>query len=326
MATNVLREVAASQEPAVAAKSTAVIRQVRAWAAGYSQALQSRVSLVALIFTAAAPFASLSSLTVAAKLGVWAGAIDDLFDEHLLPAPALARVAANYAERAAGHGRPRQAASDPLGSALEDIIGDLQRFPMFVALRSSWSETLARTLDAMAWEDDVSRRYRSSRRSCVLPSYAEYMERGYISSVVSLYAVTAMVSLDDRSVLDRLAAMHQLEVEAATCVRLANDLGTHAKEVDEGKVNSLIIHHAAVRSEGVSDAAAWRQARGWVRAQSIAALGRARNAARHVQTESGQPEAAVLGVASVASGIYERYEFDADLRDPPIAATSDSGP
>src|SRR5260370_1276489 len=82
----------------------------------------------------------------------------------------------------------------------------------------------------------------------------------------------ALITSDDPSTpkhLEHLSAMEQL---ASTCIRLANDLQSYHKEVNEGKINALVILSRELRAAGVPEEAAYQQAEARVQADIVAGL------------------------------------------------------
>ena len=299
-------DLAGSQSPSVGPKTALVATSLRAWAAGHDLTAESRIGLVSLGVTGAAPQLSIDRLTVISKTVLWLCAIDDVFDESRLPFRSLEDACAQYVRHAAGARTTRWAAPDTLGTALWSIVEALRPYPLFGELRAHWADTLDRTLAAMSWEYRASARYRAIGNASVLPTFDAYMDYGRVSIGLPLYAAVVMATSDDPRVVGHVAEMRVLVRDSGTCVRLANDLGTHAQDVVEGKVNSLVVRHAEIASEGPADNDAWLQARASVRGRAITALNRARVAARAVQTTTRESESAIFGCAAFASGFYVR--------------------
>jgi hypothetical protein len=299
-------DLAGSQSPSVGPKTALVARSLRAWAHEHGLSTESRIGLVALGVTGAAPELLIDRLTVISKSLLWLCAIDDVFDESRLPLRLLEDACAQYVRQAAGARTTRWPGPDTLGTALQSIVEAMRPFPLFGELRAHWAGALDRTLAAMSWEYRASDRYRTVGNASALPTFDAYMDYGRVSIGLPLYAAVVMATSDDPSVVDHVAAMQVLVRDSGTCVRLANDLGTHARDVVEGKVNSLVVRHAEIASEGLAGNDPWMQARASIRGRAITALNRARVATRAVQTPTREPESAIFGCAAFASGFYAR--------------------
>ncbi len=295
-------DLAGIESPSVGPKTALVAKSLRAWADEYGLSAEARIGLVALGVTGAAPQLSIDRLTVISKSLLWLCAIDDLFDESRLSFRSLEDACAQYVRHAADERSRRWRSADALGTALHSIVEAIRPYPLFAELRPHWASGLHRTLAAMSWEYRASDRYRTIGNASALPTFDAYMDYGRVSIGLPLYAAVVMATSDDPSVVNRVAAMQMLVRESGTCARLANDLGTHAKEVVEGKVNSLVVRHAEIASENLAGNDAWLQARLSIRGRAITALNRARVVARAVQTPTREPESAIFGYAAFASG------------------------
>ena len=146
-------------------------------------------------------------------------------------------------------------------TALCEVRDDLASYPLFDSLGNEWANALCGTLDGMLREYRWSLAYGRGRDPrAPLPSYAEYVRVGRYSIGGPPHMWAALITTDDASTpahMEHLRAMEQL---ASTCIRLANDLQSYAKEVAEGQINALVILSRALRDQGVSEEDALQQA------------------------------------------------------------------
>ena len=83
----------------------------------------------------------------------------------------------------------------------------------------------------------------------------------------------ALITADDPSTPAHLDHLRQMEEIASTCIRLANDLQSYQKEIDEGKINALVIlSPRAARAAASRRKTAYRQAEARVQADILAGL------------------------------------------------------
>jgi hypothetical protein len=101
---------------------------------------------------------------------------------------------------------------------------------------------------------------------------------------------------------------------ASVAIRLANDLRSYEKEVAEGNVNSLVILGRQARAEGQDAATAHTAALAYVRQAIVDCLTELDTLERGAVTRTGQPEAAINGIATFVCGFYRQYDYHTFLR------------
>src|SRR5437868_5011515 len=266
------------------------------WAARYPLIRRVRVWPLSLSVAAGAPFTSVDALISTARLSLWVFTLDDLFDEERVPQSELIKRAERY--RALAHREIPCPTGDSLATALCELRDDLASYPLFELLGSAWANALCGTIDGMMCEYQWRLAYRKGTDvRATLPSYDEYVATGRYSIGGPPHIWAALITSDDPSTpkhLDHLRAMEQL---ASTCIRLANDLQSYQKEVDEGKINALVILSRELRAQGVSQDEAYRQAEARVQADIIAGLDKLTALRGSAVTQTGAPEAAIDNIA-----------------------------
>jgi hypothetical protein len=301
----------ASLDPAEQARifelSAATAHGLDEWAARFPLIRRVRVAPLALSVTAAAPFSSVEALISTASLSLWVFTIDDLFDEEALPEAELLERAARY--RALAHGDIPCPKGDSLATALCEVRDDLATYPLFGAIGSEWANALCGTIEGMQRENAWRVADRTGAGAVCLPTYAEYVATGLYSIGGPPHIWAAMITTDDPSTpahLDHLRPMEQL---ASTCVRLANDLQSYRKEIDEGKINALVIVSRQLQAQGVPPDEAHRQAEARVRAHIVAGLDQLTAMRAASVTETGQPEAAIDNIARMVCDFYTNHDY-----------------
>ena len=278
------------------------------WAARYPLIRRVRVWPLSLSVAAGAPFTSVDALISTARLSLWVFTLDDLFDEERVPQGELMKRALRY--RALAHREIVCPTGDSLATALCELRDDLATYPLFGPLGAEWANALCGTIDGMMREYQWRLAYRKGTDSRgTLPSYEEYVATGRYSIGGPPHMWAALITSDDPSTsahIERLRAMEQL---ASTCIRLANDLQSYQKEIDEGKINALVILSRELRARGVPQDEAYEQAEARVRADIVAGLDRLTALREAAVTQTGRPEAAIDNIARFVCDFYTHHDY-----------------
>lgn len=280
------------------------------WAARYPLIRRVRVWPLSLSVAAGAPFTSVEALISTARLSLWVFTLDDLFDEERVPQAELMKRADRY--RALAHQQVPCPSGDSLATALCELRDDLATYPLFAALGSHWADALCGTIDGMLAEYHWRAAYRkgtSNDPAATLPSYDEYVATGRYSIGGPPHIWAALIASDDRSTprhLDHLRAMEKL---ASTCIRLANDLQSYQKEIEEGKINALVILSRELRAQGMTEEVACGHAEARVRADIVAGLDNLTRLRDLAVTQTGKPEAAIDNIARFVCDFYTHHDY-----------------
>jgi hypothetical protein len=239
---------------------------------------------------------------------LWVFTLDDLFDEERVPQAELMRRAERY--RALSHREIACPTGDSLATALCELRDDLASYPLFAQLEKHWADALCGTIEGMKHEYQWRLSYRKGAdAAATLPSYDEYVATGRYSIGGPPHIWAALITTDDASTpahLDHLSAMEKL---ASTCIRLANDLQSYHKEIDEGKINALVILSRQLRASGVTEKAAYQQAEARVRADISDGLDQLSMLREQAVTQSGRPEAAIENIARFVCDFYTHHDY-----------------
>jgi Terpene synthase family 2, C-terminal metal binding len=278
------------------------------WAARYPLIRRVRVWPLSLSVAAGAPFTSVEALISTARLSLWVFTLDDLFDEERVPQAELMKRAERY--RALAHSEIPCPTGDSLATALCELRDDLASYPLFASLGLQWANALCGTIDGMMREYQWRLAYRKGTDSrATLPTYEEYVATGRYSIGGPPHMWAALITSDDPSTpahLDHLGAMEKL---ASTCIRLANDLQSYQKEVDEGKINALVILSRELRGPDVSQETAYELAEARVQADIVAELNQLTELRKTAVTHTGRPEAAIDNIARFVCDFYTHHDY-----------------
>jgi terpene synthase-like protein len=278
------------------------------WAARYPLIRRIRVWPLSLSVAAGAPFASVEALISTARLSLWVFTLDDLFDEERVPQSELMKRAERY--RALAHGEIPCPNGDSLATALCEIRDDLAKYALFGPLGTEWANSLCGTIDGMMREYNWRLAYRKGAdENATLPSYGEYVATGRYSIGGPPHIWAALITSDDASTPAHLDHLRGMEELASTGIRLANDLQSYQKEIQEGKINALVILSRELRARRVSEANAYAQAEARVRADIEAGLGRLTRLRDSAVTDTARPEAAIDNIARFVCDFYTHHDY-----------------
>jgi hypothetical protein len=294
--------------------STRIAQSLQRWAARYPLIRQVRIRPLALSVAAAAPTSSVEALISTARLSLWVFTLDDLFDEGGVSAPELLHCAAQYC--AIARDEPTMPSQDSLATALGDVRADLSTYPLFDALGHEWANALCATIDGMQREYVWGLDYQGGH-GATLPTYAEYREVGRYSIGGPPHVWAALITTDDLSIPQHLDHLHEMERVASTCIRLANDLRSHAKEVAEGKINSLVLLESSLREDGLPPNQAAERAEELVREEIVQGLAQLTQLQYLGGTQTGRAEAAIADIARFTCDFYTTHDYHTFTTNPP---------
>jgi hypothetical protein len=284
-------------------------RALHPWVARYPLIRRVRVWPLCLSVVAAAPFCAVPSLVSMARMSLWVFTIDDLFDEEIVPYNELHRRVDCYQQLLHSGQVPPHEKPDTLANALQDIREDLARYPLFSSLESQWMHAVSQTLSSMIMEHGWRAAYHPATPMPLMPTYEAYLEQGVYSIGGPPHVWTTLIAINDPSTLEHLVRLQQLEYEACLCIRLANDLQSHAKELKEGKINSIIIRQRELIADGVDPESALDQARATVQAAIQHGLARCTELQHLGSTVTGRPERAIIDIARFVCDFYMHHDY-----------------
>ncbi len=289
--------------------TTRASRELHRWAARYPLIRRTRVWPLSLSVAAAAPFASVAALVTMARMNLWVFTIDDLFDEEIVPFPELQRRVARYKDILAGGRVEPKRERDTLMGALEDIRDDLSTYALFPSFQPHWARAVSGTMESMLREHEWRLLYRNGDGNYALPSYDTYLDDALYSIGGPPHVWTALIAIGDTSAQQYLDRLREMERTASICIRLANDLQSHQKEVAEGKINSVIIRQREALAEGLEPDAALAFAREAVREDIRRRLDRCIELKNTAETATGYPERAIADIARFACDFYTHHDY-----------------
>jgi hypothetical protein len=278
------------------------------WAARYPLIRRVRVWPLSLSVAAGAPFTSVEALISTARLSLWVFTLDDLFDEERVPRSELMKRAQRY--RALAHREIACPPGDSLATALCELRDDLATYPLFESLGSEWANAVCGTIDGMVREYQWRLAHRKGTdASATLPTYEEYVATGRYSIGGPPHIWAALITSDDPTTAAHLEYLKAMEQLASTCIRLANDLQSYQKEVDEGKINALVILSHQLCARGVPQEDVYRQAEARVHADIVAGLEQLTALRGAAVSQTGRPEAAIDNIARFVCDFYTHHDY-----------------
>jgi hypothetical protein len=306
-----LADLAAPQRERVHRLIQEMEASVTAWTAGYSLIRAARISLCCLHGAATLSCFPAREVSCWVKLMLWIFAIDDLTDEHLLDPDATKKIFAECRTLLA-----RQRGIEPetgpagfhhLSACLASIIAELQRYPLFTHNRGQWADSITDCLWAMETEEAWNSLFRKDSRQ--LPSLEEYILQSAKSICITVFADSIIAMAGDDSALAKYGWLRELSQQACVVIRLANDLRSHPRELQERKVNALIIKHAERLAGGLFNAAALDAARSEIAAMLRQELDKLEQIYKADATATTHPENSIISNVRFMIEFYSRRDF-----------------
>jgi hypothetical protein len=282
-------------------------RAVHPWVVNYPLIRRVRVWPLSLSIAAAAPFCSVNALATTAHMNLWVFTVDDLFDEEIVPFRELRRRMQRYQQILSGERAQPGGERDTLVQALQDIRDDLASYPLFEQLEPHWKEALSQTLASMTEEHRWRSVYRETGGG--LPSYDEYLQHAVYSIGGPPHVWTMLIAINDPSTLAHLPRLTQMGYHASLCIRLANDVQSYAKELSEGKINSIILRQRELMAAGIDEDTALQRARAAAVEGIRGGLARLVELAQLDRTETGWPEQAIVDIARFVTDFYVHHDY-----------------
>jgi hypothetical protein len=289
--------------------NTRASRDLHRWAVRYPLIRRVRVWPISLSMAAVARFLSVAEVVSMARMCLWIFTIDDIFDEEIVPFPALRRRVERYKAILNGTRADRRRDQDTLVFALQEIVDDLHGYTLFAALQQPWIESVTLTLDAMMKEHEWRAYSRGGPGELKLPDYEEYLNCGLYSIGGPPFIWTALITIGDESTPKHLGYLRQMERPSSICLRLANDLQTYAKELAEDNINSVVLRQREAVHHGESPEQALAYARDAIHLDIQRELELCRRLQATPVTATGQPERLINDIARWASDFYSHYDY-----------------
>ncbi len=286
--------------------SAKMVPALDAWAARHPLIRRVRIWPLSISVAAAARFSSVDALVSTAKVSLWVFTLDDVFDEELIQGSELMRRAEQYKGIALdGEGIQED---DSLGIALSDVRDDLARYPLFHSIGEEWGNALCGTIDGMIQENNWRLSYQREGATA-LPTYYDYVANGLYSIGGPPHIWAALITTDDESTPQHLDHLRAMEHIASACVRLANDLQSHEKEMSEGKINALVILARELQENGMAASEAYEAAEGRVYADIAHGLERLAELQTAAVSKTGWPEAVTADIARFVCEFYTQHDY-----------------
>jgi len=190
------------------------------------------------------PGLAMPELELLTRWTLWLVAVDDLLDDLDLPDEPVA----DWVWRFLGDLPSNPDDADPLRAAVGSIQRDLSRYPLYPALGARWRADMAGMVSGMLQERDWSRAPLTGQ-----PGFEEYLRNAMTTIGVYPCTVTAAILAGEPGAISEFSALAPVIQAAARCFRLANDLGTDARERAEGTLNAVSVlqrDHLARRPAG----------------------------------------------------------------------------
>ncbi|WP_327706323.1 DUF4334 domain-containing protein [Streptomyces decoyicus] len=171
------------------------------------------------------------------RLTVWLMAIDNVLDAADSAGPDGTATRVRAWHRVLAGRNSDGGGNDPLARALAEIARDLYRDgpPELTAI---WRKSMHQTLVGMRREEEAAR---TSAAGGGMPRLADYLRHGAWTIGVEQQVTALWALMDEPGLPRRLPVLLGALRQAATAIRLLNDLRGHQRERSEGKTDTLAI-------------------------------------------------------------------------------------
>ncbi|WP_330318952.1 DUF4334 domain-containing protein [Streptomyces platensis] len=184
-----------------------------------------------------------------ARLTVWLMAIDNVLDAPDAPDAATCpgpdgtptrvrawhRVLAGHDNDGDSDGDSEGVSDDPVARALAEIARDLDREGR-PELTAVWRKSMHQTLIGMQWEREAAR---TAAAGGGVTGLTDYLRHGAWTIGVEQQVTALWALMDEPGLSRRLPLLLGALRQAATAIRLLNDLRGHQRERSEGKADAL---------------------------------------------------------------------------------------
>jgi len=288
-----------------------IIDLLEGWASQYSSIRTVRIPPLALHNATVMPRLDPSDSTLLAKLVLWIFGIDDVIDGGVVSLAELQQRVVEQWYLIANGGPPKEAdGSDELARVLREIRKELSRHRLFEPLRECWANNVRLLAEAMTQEYLYKIRYNADG-ACALPSIDEYVQTGIYSTGIPLWALTLLIILNEPAINKCFELIDETAKCVGAAIRLYNDVQTHGKEVQENKVNSVVIKYHTVLdgNPGAVKEIALSEAKHQVLQMADSYAQRCYSLAKQVQTESRQFEEIVCRQVAFSAYFYGEHDY-----------------
>jgi hypothetical protein len=232
----------AAEQGRVCALATDCLRDLQDCASEYPGLFSAKpfgptvFSGVALANAFGSPGATADGIRIAARMALWAFALDWLVDYTATSRTEIEAIVAGC--EAVGDGAPPDP-DVPLQGLLASLRDDLAGRPGWAGLSPVWREHLRMYLHANALEWDWKTAHTAGDRTA-LPTFEEYLANAdnFGSSLVNVSHWIWGGAVATEAELGELAAV---SAEVQRTLRLLNDLATYERDVAWGDLNSLML-------------------------------------------------------------------------------------
>jgi hypothetical protein len=290
-----------AQSDAIATKLSDVVGESSAWVHRFA-CLDDRTILPASVLKIAQLLdLPVKSIATSVKWEVWVFAVDDLLDERRLPFGEIEQILEECYGIAISPVGVEQPHTE-FGVSFTELKRELADHPQFVGLQPSFAAATMKLFEGMMYVAQSSVRWADTSPSPPLDEYLYHAANGHVHPFF-----WTLPLVDDASVLPELSALASLAHVCARICRLANDLGTFARERDEGVLNAVRVVMNKIASQEIKQSSEdlLQAAEGEIRARMEHERGRAEDLAAGIHTDSGV-ERSFLRLAELTVGTYGR--------------------
>lgn len=224
------------EQERISALAAELSRDAATWAAPFGDSFHPRVfDNISAIVAAAAPDAVSAQLALFVHYSLWLYRLDQLLDE--IEGSTLDDFEARLAAvKAVAHGARAPSPGDPFEESLAEILGELRRRAGSPILVPEFESYFDRMLDAGRFLFVASR---DAAGGGPMPPIEDFLREAAHHVFHVSCCLALLLALGEPVAQDHLRELRPAFLDAATAIRLANDLRTYPKDRAEGRLNIL---------------------------------------------------------------------------------------
>jgi hypothetical protein len=220
----------------------AVAVPIRSWAHAHASIRPERIESCCMAAAVSVPFLPPAQVALLAKFALWEFAADDVSDSEALTLDQIEEAAAECAVemRDPRLDRPRGAGTyRDFVDCLGEIAEALSAYPLYSEHAHVWWKSTESYLSLNNQLGRWDERYAADASD--LPSWVEYMASAEHNGGTPAFADVAAILANDSDALAEYHWISQFAAQGSVAARLANDLRTWPKEIDQRRVNAVVL-------------------------------------------------------------------------------------
>jgi len=303
----------AEEKQHIIQKAGSLVEPLKKWASGYTVIRPIRIPMSALstaiAFATVIPPMPPVECVLLSKLGLWTFGVDDVTDGRKMPLAEFERKVETWCSIASLDTDTIDDNHD-LTTMILEVKNELSKHRLFGSLCRQWSFSTRIFLEGIAQEYRHALDHGAGRLP-TLPTLEEYLRYSIGSIGVFVWSFTAFIILDDLSIREQLEPISEALRYTSLALRLYNDLQTFDKEIEEGKINSIVIkYHAMLNKDpNTTKGSALAQAKQCVLQLANSYAQKCYELTEQIETDTGQIERIIYRLVAFHAYFYSQHDY-----------------